>query len=69
MRYTCRNAQAVEVAELYGAIYICRVPGAQVDQFLRIQQEAAQLSKAHGGLDDITWTPADLAPMRPTRRL
>ncbi|MBE3597537.1 MAG: DUF1428 family protein [Limnochordaceae bacterium] len=52
----------MEVAELCGAIYICRVPRARVDPFLRIQQEAAELYKTHGALDDITWTPADLAP-------
>ena len=45
---------------MFISIYIYRVPKENVDAFLRIQQEAAEIYQRYGALDDETFAPIDL---------
>ncbi len=43
----------------YVALYAFRIPAANVERFLAIQREAAELQRRHGGADDVTYTCMD----------
>jgi uncharacterized protein YbaA (DUF1428 family) len=45
---------------MFTSIYIYRVPKENVDAFLRIQQEAAEIYQRYGALADETFAPVDL---------
>ena len=45
---------------MYISIYIYRVPRSNVDDFLRVQREAAEIYLRHGALDDATYSAANL---------
>jgi uncharacterized protein YbaA (DUF1428 family) len=45
---------------MYTSIYIYRISRSNVEAFLRIQQEAADIYKHYGALDDETFSPVDL---------
>lgn len=45
---------------MYTSIYIYRVPRKNVDPFLRLQREAAEIYQRYGALADETFAPVDL---------
>ncbi|QBD77351.1 DUF1428 family protein [Ktedonosporobacter rubrisoli] len=45
---------------MFTSIYLYRVPKAQVDAFLQIQREAAQIYRSYGALDDVTFVASNL---------
>lgn len=45
---------------MFTSIYIYRVPRKNVDAFLRIQQEAAEIYQRYGTLDDETFAPVNI---------
>jgi len=45
---------------MYASIYIYRLPKENVDAFLQIQKEAAEIYQRYGALADETFAPVDL---------
>lgn len=45
---------------MFTSIYIYRVPRKNVDAFLRVQQEAAEIYQRYGALADETFAPVNL---------
>jgi uncharacterized protein YbaA (DUF1428 family) len=46
---------------MFASVYIYRVPRESVQAFLRVQRQAAKITRQYGALDDETWGPVDLA--------
>ena len=45
---------------MFISIYLYRVPRENVEVFLRVQRDAAEIYRRYGAIDDVTFAPANL---------